>query len=107
VAIVHENQAEKKVIGGVGSKNIQKEIRTEMAVFEQQIVKGPNLSKCYKYLKSIPSIPLTSVESERCFSASGNIVTKLRSSMNDDTLDAISFLRSHFINTDTEQQQKK
>jgi hypothetical protein len=46
VAIVHENQTEKKVIGGVGSKNIQKEIRTEMVVFEQQDVKGPNLSKC-------------------------------------------------------------
>jgi hypothetical protein len=28
VAIVHENQAEKKVFGGVSSKNIQKEIRT-------------------------------------------------------------------------------
>jgi hAT family C-terminal dimerisation region len=81
---------------GVGSKNIQKEIRTEMAVFEQQGVKGPSLPKCYKYLRSIPP---TSVESERCFSASGNIVTKLlRCSMNDDTLDAISFLRSHFIN---------
>jgi hypothetical protein len=64
--IVHENQVEKKVIGGVGSKNIQKEIRTEMAVFEKQGVKGPNLSKCYKYLKSIPP---TSVESERCFLA--------------------------------------
>jgi hAT family C-terminal dimerisation region len=75
-----------------------------MAVFEQQGVKGPNMSKYYKYLKSIPSI---SVESERCFSASSNIVTKLRCSMNDDTLDAISFLRSHFINTDTEQQEKK
>jgi hypothetical protein len=36
VAIVHENQAETKGIGGVGSKNIQKEIKTEMAVFEQQ-----------------------------------------------------------------------
>jgi hAT family C-terminal dimerisation region len=57
-----------------------------------------------EYLKSIPP---TSVESERCFSASGNIVTKLRCSMNDDTLDPISFLRSHFINTVTEQQQKK
>jgi hAT family C-terminal dimerisation region len=75
-----------------------------MAVFEQQGVKDPNLSKCYKYLKSIPP---TSVESERCFSASGNIVTKLRCSMNDDALDAISFLRSHFINKDIEQQQKK
>jgi hypothetical protein len=42
VAIVHENQAEKKVFGGVGSKYIQKEIRTEMAFFEQQVVKGPN-----------------------------------------------------------------
>jgi hypothetical protein len=36
VAIVHENQAKKKVIGDVGSKNTQQEIRTEMAVFEQQ-----------------------------------------------------------------------
>jgi hAT family C-terminal dimerisation region len=72
VAILNENQAKKKVIGGVGSKNIQKEIGTEMAVFEQQGVKGPNLSKCYKYLKSITP---TSVESERCFSASHNILS--------------------------------
>jgi hypothetical protein len=36
VGIMHENQAEKKVFGGVGSKNIQKEIRTEMAFFELQ-----------------------------------------------------------------------
>jgi hypothetical protein len=55
-------------------------------------------------LKSLSPI---SVEFERCFSASGNIVTKLRCSMNDNTLDAISFLRSHFIKTDIEQQQKK
>jgi hAT family C-terminal dimerisation region len=89
---------------GVGSKNIQKEIKTEMAVFEQQGVKGPSLSKCYKYLKSIPP---TSVESKRCFSTSGKIVTNLRCSMNDDTLDAISFLRLHFINRDTEQHQRK
>jgi CMP-2-keto-3-deoxyoctulosonic acid synthetase len=73
-----------------------------MAVFEQQGAKGPSLYKCYKYLKSISP---TSVESERCFSASGNIVTKY--SMNFDTFYAISFLRSHFINTDTEEQQKK
>jgi hypothetical protein len=54
---------------GVGSKNIKKEIRTEMAVSEQQGVKAqvyPSQSKCFKYLKSVPS---TSVESERCFSA--------------------------------------
>jgi hAT family C-terminal dimerisation region len=78
-----------------------------MSVFEQQGVKVKvkvKVSECYKYLKYIPP---TSVESERCFPASGNIVTKLRCSMNDDSLDAISFLRSHFINTDTEQQQKK
>jgi hypothetical protein len=31
---------EKKVIGGLGSKNIQKEIRTEMAVFEKQGAKA-------------------------------------------------------------------
>jgi hAT family C-terminal dimerisation region len=93
-----------KVFGGVGSKNIQKEIRTEMAFFEKQGVKGPNLCKCYKYLKSIPP---TNVESERYFLASGNIFKKLRCSMNDDALDPTSFLRSHFINSDTKQQQKK
>jgi hAT family C-terminal dimerisation region len=82
MAIEHENQSEKKK---VGSKNLLKDIKTEITIFEQQGIRGPNLTKCYIYLKTVPP---TSVESERCFSASGSIVTKLRSCLNDETIDA-------------------
>jgi hypothetical protein len=44
VAFGYDSQAEKKVIQGASSKNIQKEIQTEMAVFEQQGVKGSLIS---------------------------------------------------------------
>lgn len=54
---------------------------------------GANLTKVYKALKSIPP---TSVESERVFSSAGMICNKIRSSLNDDSLDALVSLRSFF-----------
>ena len=47
----------------------------------------------YKWLKGIVA---TSVESERVFSTVGNIVTKVRSRLNDDTVDALCFLKCHY-----------
>ena len=52
--------------------------------------------QAYQYLLSIPP---TSIEAERAFSAAGYIGNKIRSQLGDDTLDALLFLRVHFQNT--------
>ena len=45
---------------------------------------------------ALTSIPPTSVEAERAFSATGNFLTKVRSRMGNDTLSMLCFLRHHF-----------
>ena len=47
----------------------------------------------YNWLKDI--VP-TSVESERVFSTVGNIVTKVRSSLGDEAVDALCFLKCYY-----------
>ena len=47
-------------------------------------------------LEELDSIPQTSVESERAFSAAGLFITKIRSRLGDDTLDSLCFLKSYF-----------
>jgi len=47
----------------------------------------------YKWLEGIVA---TSVESERVFSTVGNIVTKLRSRLGDDAVDALCFLKGYY-----------
>lgn len=64
-----------------------------MVLFEQNFQRGYYLEKTYKNLLSIKP---TSVESERAFSAAGQVCSKLRSRLNDDTLDTLCFLRSYF-----------
>lgn len=65
-------------------------IKKEMNLFENGGTRGHHLQLVYKYLLTIPP---TSVEAERAFSAAGY---KLRSRLGDDTLDALLFLRSYF-----------
>jgi hypothetical protein len=43
-----------------------------------------------------PTIPPTSVEAERAFSAAGVLCTKTRSRLSDTSLDTLCFLRSYF-----------
>lgn len=66
----------------------------EMALYENGGCRGEILTKVYKKLLSIPP---TSVESERAFSAAGILCNRLRTRLNDDTLDAFMFLRSFFL----------
>ena len=53
--------------------------------------KTENVAVAFDWLKDI--VP-TSVEAERIFSTVGNFVAKLRSRMNDDTVDALIILKT-------------
>lgn len=54
---------------------------------------GINLQLAFDYLKTIPP---TSVESERCFFSAGLICSKIRSKLEDNTIDKLMFLRHYF-----------
>lgn len=71
------------------SKIIQKELN----LFEASKQLPPNLKTIYGALSTIKP---TSIESERIFSDVGNICTKKKASMSDDTIDTLSFLKSFF-----------
>ena len=75
------------------SQELMKVIRQEMTLFENGGNRGRYLQLVYDYLLSIPP---TSVEAERAFSASGLICSRLRTRLGDETLDALCFLRSYF-----------
>jgi hypothetical protein len=70
-------------------------IKKEMNLFENGGTRGHHLELAFKYLMSIPP---TSIESERAFSAAAYIGNKLRSRLGDGSLDALLFLRSYFQN---------
>ena len=67
-------------------------VEKEMMLYE--ITKRPNnLEKLYAALKTIKP---TSVEAERAISALGYFVSKIRNCLNDDTIDALLFLRHYY-----------
>ena len=73
--------------------DINKTLKHEFSAFEISKKRSATLEKLYLALCSIPA---TSVESERAFSAVGLFVTKLRSRMGDKSIDSLLTLRSHF-----------
>lgn len=68
-------------------------IRHEMSLLENGGVRGHHLKTANKYLMSIPP---TSIEPERAFSAAAYVGNKLRSRLRSETLDALIFLRLYF-----------
>lgn len=78
-------------------KNIPKPlgIHEELLNFYLTKIRGPILEAIFKNLKSIQ---VTSVESERSFSAAGRTCSKYRTRLDDTTLDAILFLMFYFKN---------
>jgi len=76
-----------------GDKNLLASIKAEMAVFDSTGKRGRCLQQVYEYLLSCPP---TSVEAERAFSAAGVLCTKLRTRLDDSTLDTLCFLRSYY-----------
>ncbi|KRZ88157.1 hypothetical protein T08_13634 [Trichinella sp. T8] len=67
-------------------KDIMKIIKNEIAVFEAVGQRPKTLQKLYDALITVPP---TSCETERSFSAAGLFVTKLRSSLKDETIDTL------------------
>lgn len=72
---------------------IEKMVLCEMALHENGGGRGKFLTKAYNALITIKP---TSVESERAFSTAGYFCNKIRSRLNDSTLDVLLFLRSYF-----------
>ena len=66
-------------------------IRQDTSLFEGG--RGRILQLVYDYLLSVPP---TSVESERAFSAAGGVCSKLRTRLGDETLDNLCMLRTFF-----------
>jgi hAT family C-terminal dimerisation region len=78
------------------STEISKMLTQEMNFLEKTKTLGPHLQKIYNMLITIKS---SSVESERAFSSSAHIVTKIRCRLQDRTLDLLCFLRSLIRNS--------
>ena len=74
---------------------LAKIVANEMIVFEKNKTRGIYSDKIYNMLITVKP---SSVESERAFSSAGLVCTKIRSRMNDDTLDHLCFLRAFFNN---------
>ncbi len=70
-------------------QQVLKCIKKEMAVLECTEQRPSCLEKVYQALRTIPP---SSTEAERSFSAAGLFVTKLRTRLNDDTIDELFFL---------------
>ena len=80
---------EKNSVGNLSSSSaILLEIRREMTIFETTGQRPPCLDKIFK---AVSTLPPTSVEAERAFSAAGLFVTKMRSSLSDDSIDTLCF----------------
>jgi len=73
-------------------KTLLAAVKTEMAVLESTGTRSRLLQQIYDWLLSIPP---TSVEAERAFSAAGLLCSKIRSRLEDNTLDSLCFLRSY------------
>lgn len=71
--------------------DLESTIRIEMALLENGGDRGRHLSMAYDYLLTVPP---TSVEPERIFSAAGLLCSKIRSRLGDKTLDSLIFLRA-------------
>lgn len=70
-------------------------IRKEMNYFSDHGVKGKYLEIAFQ---SLLSIRPTSIESERAFSSASYFCTKVRSRLDDESLNVFCFLRSYFNN---------
>ena len=72
---------------------LQAAIKTEIELFATTGHRVRCLQHAFDYLMTVPA---TSVEAERAFSAAGILYSKLRSSLRNKTLDTLCFFRSYY-----------
>ena len=75
------------------SQEIVRGLTKEFDIFEATGVKITNIIRLKNALESIPP---TSVEAERAFSAVGLFITKLRTRLSDRSVSRLSFLRTYY-----------
>ena len=66
-----------------------KTVQKELDLFDAT---GERTPRMLKIMRAIETIPPTSVEAERSFSAAGLFITKLRTRLNNRSVDALCFL---------------
>jgi len=86
-------------ISSQSANNLNLVLRREMALYEGGGGLGFHLKMVYNFLLTIPP---TSVDAERAFSAAGVLCTKFRSRLNDETVDSLCFLRGFFQQNEKE-----
>ena len=72
--------------------NLPTMLKYEITVAEETGKRGYYLNKVYQMMLTIPA---TSVEAERTFSSCAHLCNKLRSRLNDETLDVLCFIRNN------------
>ena len=70
-----------------------KHLQKELNIFE---VTGEKTNNIRFLIDALKTIPRTSIESERAFSAAGLFITKLRTILSDRSIDHLSFLKSYY-----------
>lgn len=78
--------------GEVTERRLQNMVKQELANLAYT-GRGFYTGQAYQWLKTV--VP-TSVEAERVFSAVGNVVTKVRTRLNDETINALVFLKTYY-----------
>ena len=73
----------------INLKTVQKE-------FDLFDATGERTPRMLKIMRAIETIPPTSVEAERAFSAAGLFITKLRTRLNNRSVDALCFSRAYY-----------
>ena len=73
--------------------NNTKHLQKELNIFE---VTGEKTNNIRFLIDALKTVPPTSIESERAFSAAGLFITNLRTRLSDRSIDHLSFLKSHY-----------
>lgn len=87
-----EEEKSKKVNNKVSAR---KHLKKELEIFEITNERTKNITLL---LDALNTIPPTSIESERAFSAAGLFVTKIRSRLSDMSINHLCFLKSYYKN---------
>ncbi|GBM01536.1 hypothetical protein AVEN_105532-1 [Araneus ventricosus] len=79
----------------IKSSSLSKIVKQELQSFDLTENRSSNILKLSEVLKTIPP---TSTEAEKVFSAAGFFITNLRSRLSDKCTDCLCFLKSYFKN---------